>query len=161
MSSIPAYCKPPTLISAINAWLSRTMTKATLIDITTTLFSGKCSYFKLGVNNWASKTLIYPPSNQFIENVSSSPTPLRFTKSEILRTSQVLVSSLFWINWGHQPLTRPITVSLTAVSGTLPPAFPSILLNISWCSEKSFPTFTSSEMERTRLSRSQQLSSEI
>ena len=53
MASLPDYRVPPTLISAINAYLSRTLTKATLSNVTATLYSSKCNSFKLGANNWA------------------------------------------------------------------------------------------------------------
>ena len=51
MASLPAYCVPPTLISPTNACLSRTLTKATLSDVTVTLYSIKFNSFKLGANN--------------------------------------------------------------------------------------------------------------
>ena len=58
MESLPAYCIPPMLIFAINACLSITSTKETLSDVTATLSSRKCNYFKLVAKNWASKTLL-------------------------------------------------------------------------------------------------------
>ena len=51
MAYLPAYCVPPTLISEINACLSITLTKATLSDVTVTLYSIKFNSFKLGANN--------------------------------------------------------------------------------------------------------------
>ena len=58
MASLPAYLVPPMIISAINYCLSRTLKKATLSNVTVTLTSSECNYFKLGAKNWASKTLI-------------------------------------------------------------------------------------------------------
>ena len=58
MASLPAYHIQPTIISAINACLSRTLTKATLSDVTKTLSSINSNYFKLDENNWAPKTLL-------------------------------------------------------------------------------------------------------
>ena len=58
MASPPAYCVPPSLIFAINACLTITLTKVTLSNITATLSSIKCNYSKLGEKNWASNTLL-------------------------------------------------------------------------------------------------------
>ena len=48
MASLPAYHVPPTLISAVNAFLLIALTKATLNNVTSTITSIKCNYFKLG-----------------------------------------------------------------------------------------------------------------
>ena len=58
MQSLPAYRTPPPLISAINACLSRTSTKATLNDVTDLLSFGKLNSFRLGAKHWESKTLL-------------------------------------------------------------------------------------------------------
>ena len=75
MQSLPAYRTPPQLISAINACLSRTSTKATLSAVTGTLSSGKLNSFRLGAPSWESKMLLSPPSHKSTKNEFSCPMP--------------------------------------------------------------------------------------
>ena len=58
MASLPAYRVPQTLISAINACLSKTLTKETLNAATDTLRCSKLHSFKLGARDWESQTLL-------------------------------------------------------------------------------------------------------
>ena len=58
MQSLPAYRVPPLLISAINASLLNTSTKATLNAATRKLLSIRLSSLQLGVKNWESRTLL-------------------------------------------------------------------------------------------------------
>ena len=97
MSSLPDYFITPNFFSIRNACLSRTLTKATLNNTTSTLTSSKYNYFKIVARNWSSKNLVYVPSHLYIRSKYSSRMPLRSPKAETPITYQGLALSLIRI----------------------------------------------------------------